>query len=73
MGGGGGGNGTDDAGQQGEGGGFGLVAWPAGAYVIKDGEVTWRPALDLNRLAAAAASVVVAVLVTRAWAGRRSA
>jgi uncharacterized spore protein YtfJ len=72
MGGGGGGNGTDDAGQQGEGGGFGLVARPAGAYVIKDGEVTWRPALDPNRLAAAAASVVVAVLVTRALAARRS-
>jgi uncharacterized spore protein YtfJ len=72
MGGGGGGNGTDDAGQQGEGGGFGLVARPAGAYVIKDGEVTWRPALDPNRLAGAAASVVVAVLVTRALAARRS-
>ena len=71
MGGGGGGNGTDDEGQQGEGGGFGLVARPAGAYVIKDGEVTWRPALDPNRLAVAAASVAVAALVTRAWSRRR--
>jgi uncharacterized spore protein YtfJ len=33
------------------GGGFGLQARPAGAYVIRDGEVTWRPAIDVNRLA----------------------
>ncbi len=30
-------------------GGFGLIARPVGAWVIRDGEVTWRPALDLNR------------------------
>ena len=33
------------------GGGFGLVGRPAGAWVIRDGEVAWRPALDLNRVA----------------------
>jgi hypothetical protein len=27
----------------GDGGGFGLVSWPMGAYVVKDGDVTWRP------------------------------
>lgn len=50
TGGGGGGSGIDPAGQRGEGGGFGITARPVGAYVIKDGQVTWQPALDLNRL-----------------------
>ena len=31
------------------GGGFGLSARPAGAWVIKDGDASWRPAIDLNR------------------------
>jgi uncharacterized spore protein YtfJ len=55
--GGGGGGGTrpargeKDAGEEaGEGGGFGLMAKPAGAFVIKDGTVSWNPALDLNRV-----------------------
>ena len=30
------------------GGGFGLVARPIGAWVIRDGDVQWRPAVDLN-------------------------
>ena len=45
-GGGGGGGDNEDNG----GGGFGIGAKPVGAYVIKDGEVTWRPAVDVNRL-----------------------
>ena len=45
---GGGGAGTDAQGAGG--GGFGLRARPAGAWVIKDGDVQWRPALDLNRI-----------------------
>lgn len=32
------------------GGGFGLVGRPAGAYVIRGGEVTWKPAVDVNRI-----------------------
>ncbi|MGE5273671.1 MAG: hypothetical protein ACM3QU_07905 [Verrucomicrobiota bacterium] len=32
-----------------EGGGFGLRARPVGANVIKDGEVMWRPAIDVVR------------------------
>src|SRR5438477_1788657 len=39
---GGGGGGADNAGNGG--GGFGVSATPAGAYVIKDGTVRWRPA-----------------------------
>jgi uncharacterized spore protein YtfJ len=27
----------------GNGGGFGLVSWPIGVYVVKDGEARWRP------------------------------
>jgi uncharacterized spore protein YtfJ len=27
----------------GEGGGLGVVSWPIGVYVVKDGDVRWRP------------------------------
>lgn len=64
----GGGGGTDEHGQQGEGGGFGLIARPVGAYVIRDGKVTWRPAFDLNRTIGWACTLAVAWLFTR---GRR--
>ena len=30
--------------------GFGLTATPAGVYVIQDGKVQWRPAIDVNRI-----------------------
>ena len=45
-----------------EGFGFGVNARPVGAYVIRDGKVRWRPAIDITRLAlgAMAAGVVVA-------------
>src|SRR5215210_2503547 len=65
----GGGGGQDEQGQRGEGGGFGLVARPAGAYVIRDGAVTWHPAFDLNRTIGLAAAVAVSWLLT---IGRRS-
>jgi uncharacterized spore protein YtfJ len=68
RGGAGGGAGSDEKGQQGEGGGFGLIARPAGAYVIKDGEVHWRPAFDLNRTIGVVGAVAVAWLLT---VGRR--
>ncbi len=45
---GGGGGGGDAEGNGG--GGFGLVGRPVGAYVIKDGEVTWKPAVDPARV-----------------------
>jgi uncharacterized spore protein YtfJ len=47
--GGGGGGGGDSEGDGG--GGFGLGARPVGAYVIKDGDVRWVPAVDVNRIA----------------------
>jgi len=70
AGGGGGGTGHDREGQQGEGGGFGLRAHPAGVYVIKEGTVKWQPAVDPNRIVLAGAAVVIAALVARAWAAR---
>jgi len=65
---GGGGGGKDDRGQEGDGGGFLLAARPAGAYVVKDGEVSWQPAVDVNRIVAVAVLgwVTVAWLVSRA-------
>jgi uncharacterized spore protein YtfJ len=60
-GGGGGGGGHDASGQEGEGGGFGLSAKPAGVYVVTDGKVRWQPAVDVNRLVATLAAAIVAV------------
>ncbi|WP_439657811.1 spore germination protein GerW family protein [Lentzea sp. HUAS TT2] len=62
----GGGTGRDEKGQEGEGGGFGISAKPTGAYVIKDGEVTWQPAIDVNRLIATAGAVAVVALLVAA-------
>ena len=60
-----GGTGGGDEGGNG-GVGLGLAGRPAGAWVISDGEVTWKPAIDVTRLAAIAAVAYVAVrLLTR--------
>ena len=54
------------SGDSGYGMGYGLRATPAGVYVIKDGEVEWKPALDTNRLTLQRAGVaIVALLVLR--------
>jgi uncharacterized spore protein YtfJ len=46
--------------------GYGLRASPAGVYVIRGGEVEWKPALDMNRLTLQRAGVaIVALLVLR--------
>ena len=66
MGGGaGGGSGQDDKGQEGAGGGFGMSGRPAGAFVIKDGQVDWRPAVDPNRIVVVVGMVVIAYLLSR--------
>lgn len=75
MGGAGGGQGTDDSPegpQQGEGGGWGVVARPAGVYVVDGERVRFKPVVDLDRavLTAAAAGVVMSLV----WVvGRRRA
>jgi uncharacterized spore protein YtfJ len=63
AGGGGGGTGTDKEGKEGSGGGFGVGAKPIGAYVIKDGRVSWRPAVDVNRLIALLGAVAITALI----------
>jgi uncharacterized spore protein YtfJ len=61
---GGGGGGGDTEGNGGV--GFGVRARPAGAWVIKDGEATWRPAFDLNRAVLMGQLIaIIALLVTR--------
>ncbi len=65
AGGGGGGKGHDSKGEEGEGGGFGVSARPAGAYVIKAGEVSWRPAVDPNRIFTMVGFVLIAYLLSR--------
>jgi uncharacterized spore protein YtfJ len=74
QGGGGGGGGESPTGQgKGEGGGFGLSARPAGAYVIRNGDVTWQPAVDVNRLVAIAGAVaIMAFLSLRSIARARA-
>ena len=57
---GGGGGGGDAEGNGG--GGFGLAGRPVGAWVIHDGEVIWRPAVDLTRLAAITAVALLATV-----------
>ena len=52
KGGGGGGSGPAQDGQTrlGRGGGFGLSTKPAGVFVVKDGKVSWRPSVDVNKV-----------------------
>ena len=57
---------ADGAPESGYGIGYGLRATPAGVYVIKDGGVEWKPALDANRLALQrAGATIVGLLVLR--------
>jgi uncharacterized spore protein YtfJ len=59
---------ADPQAQSGFGSGFGGAMWPAGAFEIKDGRVTWRPALDLTRVLLVALALAIAVVRAR---GRR--
>jgi uncharacterized spore protein YtfJ len=63
WGGGGGGGGPADSGG---GVGYGVRARPVGAFVIKDGDVRWEPAIDATRLALRGMLIpIVGMLVTR--------
>jgi uncharacterized spore protein YtfJ len=73
SGGGGGGSGHDEKGQEGTGGGFGVNARPAGAFVIRGGKVRWYPAVDVNRLAGVLAVVAVVYLFAQARVRRGAA
>ncbi|HEX5741155.1 MAG TPA: spore germination protein GerW family protein, partial [Pilimelia sp.] len=72
-GGGGAGPGGADA-ATGTGGGLGLTARPLGVFVIRGEAVTWRPALDVNKVVLGGQLVAVTALLTvRAVARARRA
>ncbi|MFI9505724.1 spore germination protein GerW family protein [Nocardia sp. NPDC052566] len=63
-GGGGGGEGTGaDGGGGGEGVGFGGGARPVGAYVVRDGQLTWHPAVDVTIVIETAGRVLIAGII----------
>jgi uncharacterized spore protein YtfJ len=65
QGGAGGGSGENPQGQgKGSGSGFGMTARPVGAFIIRDGELSWRPAVDVNRIVLGGQLVAVAALLT---------
>ena len=61
-----GGGGADDAQGQGRGSGsgFGMMARPVGAFIIRGGELSWRPAVDVNRVLLGAQVVAIVALLT---------
>jgi uncharacterized spore protein YtfJ len=73
QGGAGGGSGEDPNGQgRGSGSGFGVTARPVGAFIIRNGELSWRPALDATRIAIGGQVVAIVALLTaraifKAW------
>jgi uncharacterized spore protein YtfJ len=69
--GGGGGTGPDATAGSGEGMGFAVTARPIGAYVVRDGQVSWRPAMDLTRVVLVAEALVGVALLVAALRSRR--
>ncbi len=65
-GGGGQGQGKDEKGDESKGAGlgFGFGATPAGVFVIKGGDVQWRPAVDVNRIVLGGQIVAIVLLLT---------
>ncbi|ETK32627.1 hypothetical protein [Microbispora sp. ATCC PTA-5024] len=51
------------------GGGGGVIARPVGAYIVKDGEARWEPAVDVNR--AILGGQILAALALIVWAVTR--
>ena len=67
QGGAGAGGGEDPQGQgqaRGTGSGFGVNARPVGAFIIRGGELSWRPAVDVNRIILGGQVVAVVALLT---------
>jgi uncharacterized spore protein YtfJ len=65
QGGAGGGDGEGPEGQgRGSGSGFGMNARPVGAFLIRGDEVTWRPAVDLNKIVLGGQIVAIVALLT---------
>jgi uncharacterized spore protein YtfJ len=68
----GGGGGGGDSENNG-GGGFGITAKPAGAWIIRNGEVAWEPAIDATRLGTMAMLVAIVFLLTVRSIGKANA
>jgi uncharacterized spore protein YtfJ len=68
--GGGSGEGQDGRGA-GSGSGFGLREKPAGAFVIKEGQVRWIPSLDVNRIILGGQLVAMVALLVSVLRHRR--
>ncbi len=61
----GGGGGEDSEGKgKGSGSGFGMGARPVGAFMIREGELRWRPAVDVNRIIFGGQVVAIVALLT---------
>jgi uncharacterized spore protein YtfJ len=59
------GGGEDPQGQgRGSGSGFGVTARPVGAFIIREGELSWRPAVDVNRIILGGQAVLIVALLT---------
>jgi uncharacterized spore protein YtfJ len=58
-----------DSGRADAGGGFGGLVLPSGAYVVKDGQVRWVPAVDATIVVLASLSLVR--VLARTWIRRR--
>jgi uncharacterized spore protein YtfJ len=58
--------------KKGSGGGYGLVTWPIGAYVVQDGQVRWVPAIDPAMMMTSGA-LAIAVVVRSLRRKRRRA
>ena len=67
RGGGGGGAGRRGDDDSGSGAGFGMMARPSGAWIIKDGRVTWKPAVDANRIALGGQIVGLVSVLVAGW------
>jgi len=64
---GGGGGGGSEGGPtlgKGAGSGFGLIARPVGAFVIREGRVSWQPAVDVTRIVLGGQALAVVALLT---------
>ena len=68
-----GGRGDGAEAEQGAGGGFGLRVTPSGVFVIRDGKVTWQPAVDVNRVILGGQLIAALALLTIRSALRRRA
>jgi len=51
-------------GDKGSGGGFGVRAMPAGAFLFKDGKLRWKPAVDVNRIILGGQIILLVALLT---------